>query len=94
MSEVPTVSELRACTTVSVARAGAWLGMSPASAYRAAADGSLPIVMVGKTRRVPTPRLLALVGLVWEADPLALAALTPSPETSRGAPTGPTPSTS
>lgn len=71
MPDAPTLDELRACTTVSVAKAGAWLGMSPASAYRAAADGSLPVVIVAKTRRVPTPRLLALVGLSWETGPPA-----------------------
>lgn len=69
MPDAPTLDELRACTTVSVVKAGAWLGMSPASAYRASADGSLPTVVVGKTRRVPTPRLLALVGLTWESPP-------------------------
>lgn len=62
----PTVADLRAVTTVSVAQAGAFLGMSTATAYRAAAEGTLPVITVGKTRRVPTPRLLALVGLPYE----------------------------
>lgn len=65
----PTVADLRACTTVTIAQAGAFLGMSTATAYRAAAEGTLPVITVGKTRRVPTPRLLALVGLDWEAQP-------------------------
>lgn len=63
-----TVADLRAVTTVSIAQAGAFLGMSTATAYRAAAEGTLPIITVGKTRRVPTPLLLALVGLDWEAQ--------------------------
>lgn len=62
----PTVADLRTVTTVSIAQAGAFLNMSTATAYRAAAEGTLPVITVGKTRRVPTPRLLALVGLDWE----------------------------
>lgn len=62
----PTVADLRAVTTVTIAQAGAFLGMSTATAYRAAAEGTLPVITVGKTRRVPTPRLLALVGLPYE----------------------------
>lgn len=62
----PTLDQLRAVTTVSVRDAGAWLGMSTASAYRAAADGTMPTIRVGKTLRVPTPKLLALVGLSYE----------------------------
>lgn len=65
---VLTVGDLRAVTTVSIAQAGAFLGMSTATAYRAAAEGNLPIIIVGKTRRVPTPRLLALVGLPYEVQ--------------------------
>ena len=64
----PTVDQLRAVTTVSVREGGAFIGLSPASAYRAAADGSLPTIRVGKTLRVPTPRLLALVGLAYEVE--------------------------
>ena len=64
----PTVDQLRTVTTVSVQKAGAWLGMSTASSYRAASDGSLPTILVGKTLRVPTPRLLALVGLPYEVE--------------------------
>ena len=62
----PSVEYLRSRTTVSIAEAGAWLGMSTAAAYRAAQDGTLPVLRVGKRRRVPTPRLLALVGLSWD----------------------------
>jgi predicted DNA-binding transcriptional regulator AlpA len=64
----PTLDHLRAVTTVSIAEASAFLGMSVAAGYRAADDGSLPLLRVGKRRRVPTPALLALVGLSWEHD--------------------------
>ena len=73
----PTVTDLRATTTVSVAQAGAFLGMSTATAYRAVAEGTLPVITVGKTRRVPTPRLLALVGVGYKPqdDPGPLGGL-------------------
>lgn len=61
----PTVADLRAVTTVSIAQAGAFLGLSQATAYRAAGD-TLPVITVGKTRRVATPVLLAIVGLPYE----------------------------
>lgn len=62
----PTLEQLRSVTTVSIAQAGAWLGLSTATAYRAAATGTLPTLTVGKTRRVATPVLLAMVGLDYE----------------------------
>lgn len=62
----PSVADLRAVTTVSIAQAGAFLNLSQATAYRAAAEGTLPTITVGKHRRVPTPRLLAMVGLEYE----------------------------
>lgn len=64
----PTVTDLRAVTTCSITEAGAFLDRSAASAYRCAADGSIPTIQVGRTRRVPTPRLLAMVGLDWEVS--------------------------
>jgi hypothetical protein len=77
MSGQPTLSldQLRQRTTVSIAVGGAFLNMSTATAYRCAADGSLPTIVVGKTRRVPVPQLLAMVGLSYEspAEPVAAA---------------------
>lgn len=64
----PTVERLRSITTCSVREGGAFLGLSTASAYRAANDGTLPTIRVGKTIRVPTPKLLALVGLEYENE--------------------------
>lgn len=61
-----TVADLRAVTTVTITQAGAFLNLSPATAYRAAAEGTLPTITVGKHRRVPVPPLLALVGLPYE----------------------------
>jgi excisionase family DNA binding protein len=64
---VPTLQYLRSRTTVTIAEAAAWLGMSTATGYRAAADGSLQTLTVGKQRRVATPVLLAMVGLSYES---------------------------
>lgn len=62
----PTVADLRAVTTVTISSAASFLGMSTATGYRAAAEGRLPTITVGKHRRVPTPLLLALVGISYE----------------------------
>jgi excisionase family DNA binding protein len=64
----PSLGYLRSRTTVSIAEAAAWLGMSTATGYRAAAEGTLPTLAVGKRRRVATPVLLAMVGLPYEPD--------------------------
>lgn len=49
--------------TISVERAGALLGISRRSAYRAAACGELPTIRFGRRLRVPTARLLDLLGM-------------------------------
>ena len=50
--------------TISVERAGEILGISRRSAYRAAANGEIPTVRVGRRILVPSPRLLELLGVV------------------------------
>jgi excisionase family DNA binding protein len=52
--------------TISVEQAGELLGISRRSAYRAAARGELPTFKVGRRLRVPTARLLDLLGLSME----------------------------
>ncbi len=49
--------------TLSVEEAGELLGISRRSAYRAAARGELPTVRLGRRLVVPTPKLLAMLGL-------------------------------
>lgn len=49
--------------TVSVEEAGELLGISRRSAYRAVERGELPALRVGRLLRVPTPKLLALLGV-------------------------------
>jgi len=55
--------------TITVERAGELLGLSRSAAYRAASAGELPIIRLGGRLRVPTPRLMALLG----APPVATA---------------------
>ncbi|MGI8876141.1 MAG: helix-turn-helix domain-containing protein [Egibacteraceae bacterium] len=49
--------------TITIEEAGELLGISRRSAYRAAAAGELPTLRLGRRLLVPTPRLLALLGL-------------------------------
>jgi excisionase family DNA binding protein len=49
--------------TVSVREAGALLGLSERSAYRAVERGEIPSLRVGRRLMVPTARLRQLLGL-------------------------------
>ena len=49
--------------TISVEEAGEILGVSRRSAYRAAENGELPTLRLGRRLVVPTPKLLAMLGL-------------------------------
>ena len=49
--------------TISVEKAGEILGVSRRSAYRAAETGELPTLRLGRRLLVPTPKLLAMLGL-------------------------------
>lgn len=48
--------------TITVPQAGAVLGISRGGAYRAAADGELPVLTIGRRLLVPVAGLLDLVG--------------------------------
>jgi excisionase family DNA binding protein len=52
--------------TITVEKAGELLGISRASAYRAASKGELPTFRLGRRVLVPTARLLDLLGLTAE----------------------------
>ena len=52
--------------TVTVERAGELLGVSRATAYRAASSGDLPTFRLGRRLFVPTARLLDLLGVSSE----------------------------
>lgn len=65
----PSLADLRSRTVVSIAEAGAFLGLSASAAYRAAERQDIPTVVVGGRRKVPTPLLLRMVGLEYEPPP-------------------------
>lgn len=66
----PSVTFLRSVATVSIADAGAFLGLSTSAAYRAADREDLRTIKVNGRRRCPTPHLLQMVGLPYEVhDP-------------------------
>lgn len=52
--------------TLSVEQAGRLLGISRGAAYRAAANGQLPTIRLGRRLLVPTARLHQLLGLTDE----------------------------
>jgi len=58
--------------TTTIERAGQYLGISKAAAYRWAKRGDIPTVRLGRTIRVPVEPLIRLV------DPTVLPASTPA----------------
>ena len=67
--EAPSLTDLRSQRTVTITEAAAFLGMSTASGYRAAHDGTLPTIRVGRVLRVPVPALFSMLGLPYELPP-------------------------
>jgi excisionase family DNA binding protein len=53
--------------TISVEEAGELCGIGRNAAYRAAHRGELPVFRMGRQLRVPTARLLQILGLGMEA---------------------------
>ena len=49
--------------TLTVEQTSELLGISRYAAYRAAATGELPVLRLGRRLLVPTPRLLAMLGV-------------------------------
>jgi excisionase family DNA binding protein len=70
---VITLDELRNRATITVPEMAKVLGIGRDQAYAAIKNGELPALPIGRTLRVPVPRLLALLGDVTpedtEADP-------------------------
>ncbi|MBF6070135.1 excisionase family DNA-binding protein [Nocardia farcinica] len=61
-TRVDPLNELRTTATVSVERAGEYLGVSRGYAYAMARDGRLPVIKVGPRRmRVKSAALLAMI---------------------------------
>jgi excisionase family DNA binding protein len=58
-----TIPDPRVTPTISVTQAARLLGVGKSTAYEAAARGDLPSIRLGRTVRVPTAKLLDLLGL-------------------------------
>lgn len=58
--------------TISVEEAAELVGIGRNAAYRSAATGELPAIRIGRRLRVPTARLLELLGL-RDAEPQDVA---------------------
>lgn len=58
----PTLNDLRReGATTTVVRAGQALGLSRATAYRMANDGTIPTLRIGRSLRVPVDALIRLI---------------------------------
>lgn len=62
-SKRPLVPDPQTRPTISVPEAGELLGLKRSSSYEAAHRGDIPTIAVGRQMRVPTAKLLALLGL-------------------------------
>lgn len=77
------------CLTCSVPEAGRLLGIGRDAAYRAAADGTIPTLRLGRRIVVPVPKLMALLGVTTPdmdeagAPPPANATITDDAEKER-----------
>lgn len=58
-----TLTEIRGLATISVPEAGALLDIGRDAAYAAADRGEIPTLRLGRSLRVPVPRLLELLGM-------------------------------
>ncbi|MPZ68807.1 MAG: helix-turn-helix domain-containing protein [Actinobacteria bacterium] len=57
------LEDLRSRATISVLEAAETLGISKATAYASAKNGSLPVLRFGRTLRVPVGQLLRMLSL-------------------------------
>jgi excisionase family DNA binding protein len=58
-----TLDDIRGRATISVPEAGQVLGIGRDAAYAAASRGEIPVLSLGRSLRVPVPKLLRLLGL-------------------------------
>jgi hypothetical protein len=57
-----TIADIAELPTVTVPVAGQVLGIGRDAAYAAAAAGQIPVLKLGRSLRVPVPRLLEMLG--------------------------------
>jgi hypothetical protein len=70
-----TIADICDLPTVTVPVAGQVVGIGRDAAYAAAARGELPVLRLGRSLRVPVPRLLELLGVTPENAASAGAAI-------------------
>jgi excisionase family DNA binding protein len=63
-----TLDDIRNCATITVPEAGQVLGIGRDAAYAAAARGEIPVLTLGRSLRVPVPKLLRLLGELGTED--------------------------
>jgi hypothetical protein len=56
-----TIADIKDLPTIDVPTAGRLLGKGRDGAYAAAARGEIPVLRLGRSLRVPVPRLLAML---------------------------------
>lgn len=63
----PEIAKLLARPTLSIPEAGRVVGLGINGSYRAAKEGQLPTVDLGKRKKVPTEMLKKMLGLASDA---------------------------
>ncbi|GIH98109.1 helix-turn-helix domain-containing protein [Planobispora takensis] len=59
----PLLPDPKARPTISVPEAGELLGLGRSASYEAAKRGDIPTISIGRTLKVPTAKVLHLLGL-------------------------------
>jgi hypothetical protein len=59
----PAIADIAGLPTVSVPVAGQVLGIGRDAAYAAADRGEIPVLRLGRSLRVPVPKLLEMLGV-------------------------------
>ncbi|MDP8931396.1 MAG: helix-turn-helix domain-containing protein [Actinomycetota bacterium] len=67
------MTDLDRPATITVEQAGALLGISRRSAYRAAASGHIPTIRLGRRILVPTAMLYRMLGITTKHDPASVS---------------------
>jgi hypothetical protein len=63
-----TIAEIAHLPTVSVPQAGTLLGIGRDASYEAVKRGQIPTLTLGRSLRVPVPKLLAMLGITPETN--------------------------
>lgn len=82
-----TLDDIRGRATISIPEAGQLLGIGRDAAYIAADRGQIPTLQLSRSRRVPVPKLLELLGVHVDsasAEPASGPALTSTMPASPG----------